>query len=67
MREYHLYLLDRLGRIKARIDLPCEDDEAALAACRQRTPDGDSELWEGTRLVQPARRLALAGYQPARN
>ncbi|HEV2677820.1 MAG TPA: hypothetical protein VGV37_25030 [Aliidongia sp.] len=66
MREYHLYLLDRAGRIKARIDLPCEDDEAALAASRTRIPRGDSELWEGTRLVRAARPLVME-YQSARD
>lgn len=56
MREYHLYLLDRSGRVKARIDLSCENDDAARAASRERVPGSESfELWQGVQRLHPER------------
>lgn len=56
MREYHLYLLDRNGRVKARIDLSCEDDDAARATSRERVPASEPfELWQGVQRLHPER------------
>ena len=56
MREYHLYLLDRSGRVKARIDLSCENDDAARAASRERVPTSEAfELWQGVQRLHPER------------
>ena len=56
MREYHLYLLDRNGRVKARVDLSCENDDAARAASRERVPVSEPfELWQGVQRLHPER------------
>jgi hypothetical protein len=65
MSEYHLYLLDRNGRVKARIDLSCEDDAAARALSRDRVPESESfELWQGARRLHPDRTFPMDDPHP---
>ena len=48
--EYRAYLLAD-GHISKRIDLVCEDDNAAKEQARQLVDEQDVELWAGRRLV----------------
>lgn len=51
LSEYKLYCLDRNGRIMRRLDLEAGDDDRALAAARDLSPEVDRELWCGTRKI----------------
>jgi hypothetical protein len=57
MTEYRLYMLNPLGRIQARLDLDCADDETAIAAAHARVPDELIEIWQGKRMVHRCPRL----------
>jgi hypothetical protein len=52
MQEYRVYLLDSDGDIARRIDLVCEDDDAARQHARQLVDGHAVELWAGTRLIE---------------
>ena len=51
MPEYRAYLTGWDGHISRRVDLICEDDEAASARAEQLVDGHDVELWEHARLV----------------
>jgi hypothetical protein len=57
MEEYRAYLLGPDGRIASRIDLICEDENAARERARQLAHDCAVELWCGDRKIAeyPAR------------
>jgi hypothetical protein len=57
MPEYRAYLLDRDGRIKHRVELTCEDEEAAKERAKLLVDGHDVELWLGTRRVATFRHL----------
>ena len=46
MQDYRAYLLGPDGRIKNRIDLVCENDEAAKRQAKQLVDGHDVELWQ---------------------
>ena len=51
MAEYRAYLLGSDGRIAKRLDLVCDDDNAANEQARHLVDGHDVELWSGQRLV----------------
>jgi hypothetical protein len=51
MQGYYAYFLDPDGHIQLRVDLPCEDDEAAKEKVTQLVDGHDVELWNGNRKV----------------
>jgi hypothetical protein len=58
MEEYYrAYLVGPDGRIASRIDLICEDENAAREKARQLADDCAVELWSGDRKIAeyPAR------------
>jgi hypothetical protein len=57
MGEYRAYLVGPDGRIASRIDLICEDENAAREKARQLADDWAVELWFGDRKIAeyPAR------------
>jgi hypothetical protein len=48
---YYAYLIGHDGRITARVDLVCEDDEVAKSAARQMVDGHAIELWQGGRMI----------------
>ena len=51
MLEYRAYLIGRDGHIIHRIDILCDDDEAAKARALLLVDGHTVELWLGTRKV----------------
>jgi hypothetical protein len=51
MREYRAYLIGRDGHIVHRVDLLCDDDEAAKVRAQLLVDLHAVELWQGARLV----------------
>jgi hypothetical protein len=51
MQDYYAYLLDPDGHIQMRVDLLCQDDEAAKERAKQLVDGHDVELWNGNRKV----------------
>jgi hypothetical protein len=51
MQEYRAYIIGSKGLILRRIDLLCENDEAAKKRTRQFVNGHDVELWQGTSKV----------------
>jgi hypothetical protein len=51
MREYRAYLIGRDGHIVYRVDLLCDDDEAAKERAKLLVAIHTVELWQGARLV----------------
>jgi hypothetical protein len=49
--EYRVYVIGPDDHILRRIDLVCEDDDAALARARRLVEDRPVELWRGDRLL----------------
>jgi hypothetical protein len=45
--EYQAYILASNGRITRRVDLKCDNDEAAKGAAKQLADGYDVELWQG--------------------
>ena len=52
MAEYQAYILASNGRITRRVDLECDDDEAAKEAAKQLADGCDVELWQGRRKIE---------------
>ena len=46
MNEYRVYLMRPDGHILSRVDLVCEDDEAAKERAQQLVDGHDVELWQ---------------------
>jgi hypothetical protein len=51
MLEYRAYLIGRDGYIVHRVDILCDDDEAAKERALLLVDGHTVELWQGTRLV----------------
>jgi len=51
MLEYRAYLIGRNGNIVLRVDLFCDDDEAAKVRAQLLVDMHTVELWQGHRLV----------------
>ena len=51
MQEYRAYIIGPDGRITSRVDLLCEDDEAAQKQANQLVDGHDVELWQFGRKV----------------
>ena len=49
--EYRAYLIGRNGNIVLRVDLFCDDDEAAKVRAQLLVDMHTVELWQGHRLV----------------
>ena len=49
--EYRAYLIDRDGHIVHRVDMLCDDDEAATVRAQLLVDIHTVELWHGARLV----------------
>ena len=55
MAEYQAYMLASNGRITRRVDLECDDDDAAIKAAQRLVDYYDVELWQGTRKIETFR------------
>ena len=51
MSNYRAYLFGRNGHITRRVDLDCNDDEAAKRRAKALVGAHDIELWDGARKV----------------
>jgi hypothetical protein len=51
MHNYKAYLLGRTGNIVSRVDLDCNDDEAAKKRANALVGGHDVELWDGARKI----------------
>ena len=51
MLEYRAYLIGRDGKVIHRVDMLCDDDEAAKARAQLLIDIHIVELWQGTRKV----------------
>lgn len=51
MREYRVYLIGRAGHIVHRVDMFCDDDEAAKERAQLLGGIHPVDLWQGARLV----------------
>ena len=49
---YRAYLLRRNGDIALRVDLDCDDDDAAKRQAKALADGYDVELWDGTRRIE---------------
>jgi hypothetical protein len=49
--EYRVYVIGADDHIQHRIDLVCDDDDAARARARRLVEDRPVELWHGDRLL----------------
>jgi hypothetical protein len=59
MLEYRAYLIGRNGHIVHRVDLLCDDDEAAKVRAQLLVDIHTVELWQGGRLVASLSHEAL--------
>ncbi len=50
--DYRLYFLDTEGHVRRRIDLECEDDEAAVEVAETHADGMAMELWRRERVVR---------------
>jgi uncharacterized membrane-anchored protein len=50
-RNYRAYLIGSDGRIVLRVDLNCDDDEAAKRQAKALVDAHDIELWDGARKI----------------
>jgi hypothetical protein len=51
MNEYRAYLMGPDGHVQSRVDLICEDEEAAKAQAMQLVDGHDVELWHLDRKI----------------
>ena len=51
MHNYRAYLMGRDGHITSRVDLDCNDDEAAKKRAAALVDAHDVELWDGARKI----------------
>jgi len=51
MHNYRAYVLGRTGQTMRRVDLDCNDDEAAKERASALVDGHDIELWDGARKV----------------
>ena len=51
MEDYSAYLLEPRGRIAKRVDLVCEDEQAAREQAKQLAQDCRVELWQRDRKI----------------
>jgi hypothetical protein len=51
MNEYRAYLMGPNGHIQSRVDLTCEDEEAAKEQAKQLVDGHDVELWQLDRKI----------------
>lgn len=51
MSEYRAYLMGADGHIQSRVDLTCEDEEAAKEQAKQLADGHDVELWQRGRKI----------------
>ncbi|GAA4756463.1 hypothetical protein GCM10023264_25130 [Sphingomonas daechungensis] len=51
MGNYRLYCLDGVGKVMSAEWIEAEDDEAAIAAAREKIDGHRYELWSNSRLV----------------
>jgi hypothetical protein len=51
MLEYRAYLIGRDGHILRRVDILCDDDEAAKERAQLLVDTHTVELWQGSRMV----------------
>ena len=51
MRGYRAYIIGRNGHIMDRVDMHCENDEAAKERAKQLVEQHAVELWDGARRV----------------
>ena len=56
MEEYKAYLLGPDGRVASRVDLVCENEEAAREHAQKLAQDCVVELWQGA--------TRIAGFHP---
>jgi len=49
---YPTYLIDNDGHIVGRVDLHCDDDDAAKQRAKALVDGRDIELWEGGRKIE---------------
>ncbi|MHC4054141.1 hypothetical protein [Bradyrhizobium sp. 25ACV] len=52
MQEYRAYLIDQAGHITGRIDLICEDEDAARHRAKQLVDGHAVELWCGKEKIE---------------
>lgn len=50
--DYRLYFLDAQGRLRARVDLECEDDGDAMRVAEARADGRAMELWRRAVLIR---------------
>jgi hypothetical protein len=60
MREYKIYVLDRLEHIVLGYDFTGPDDASALEECQKHSDKTALEIWEGPRLVARVAQSAKA-------
>lgn len=51
MNEYRIYLKGSDGHIKSRVDIICEDEEAARKQAKRVVDGHDVELWQGAEKI----------------
>ena len=51
MQDYRAYILGPDGHIQSRVDIVCEDDEAAKERAKQLVDGHDVELWQSARHI----------------
>ena len=51
MQDYRAYILGPDGHIQNRVDIVCEDDEAAKERAKQLVDGHDVELWQSARHI----------------
>jgi hypothetical protein len=51
MQEYRVFIKGSDGHIQSRLDLLCEDDEAAKKRAEQLIDGHDIELWQLGRMI----------------
>jgi hypothetical protein len=71
MNGYHAYLMGPDGHIQSRVDLTCEDEEAAKEQAKQLVDGHDVELWQLAKTVgtksdsyRRSHDLDLSGHGP---
>jgi hypothetical protein len=65
MNEYRVYLMRPDGHILSRVDLVCEDDEAAKVRAQQLVDGHDVELWQLGRKKRRSPATSRAAYAAA--
>ena len=52
MQEYRAYIVDQDGHVTGRIDLLCEDEDAARQRVKQLVDGLAVELWQGNQKIE---------------